>query len=550
LRLSSYFKTAFAADLKAGFITAVVALPLAIAFAIASGVEPVLGLYTAVITGILAALVGGSRYSITGPTAAMTIIVLSTLNRHGLEGLFLAGFLAGAIQVLLGLLKVGMVVKFIPLPVVSGFTAGIGSIIFFGQVPNMLGLTLPAREHIWQTISDVIEHSSSINLTAVIISLGTVALLLLLPKILSKVKLLSSVPASVVVLVGSVVLTIKFGLAIPLVGNIPSGLPKFGTFALNFDLLLAVLPAAFTIAMLGSIEALLCAVVCDGMTGTKHNSNRELVGQGISNMAVPFFGGIPCTAAIARSSVNVREGAKTRFAAVYHAIFLLLIFLYLGHIAKFIPKAFLAGILIIVSARMINFKELKTIARISQADLLVYITTFALTAATDLVFAVQIGMVLSVFLLFMRVVKLTDIYSMEDYHGDEGINISLNSNPGLRDNVSVFTIQGPFFFGAMSIFDGKVDQHSGSKAKMIILRMKYVPFIDSTGIERLKEFIEQRQKANSVVLLSSLTEPVEKKLKKDVELAQLFEEKRIFPHTQDAIRAAKKHLDLIASVSA
>jgi sulfate permease, SulP family len=271
-KVKKYFEESFLGDLKAGLITAVVALPLAIAFAIASGVEPVMGLYTAIIAGMLISTFGGSRYSVSGPTGAMTVIVLSTVNGHGVEGLLLAGFLAGIFQILFGIFRLGKVVKYIPLPVISGFTSGIGIIILIGQLSNVFGLVLPAREHVWETVYDVIAGIDMMNILALSMFAGTIILMLLLPKALSNIKYLKNVPASIITLVLSVILTYRFDLEIPIVGEIPSTIPQIHMLDINIGLMYAVLPAAFTIALLGTIESLLCAVVCDAMTNTKHNS--------------------------------------------------------------------------------------------------------------------------------------------------------------------------------------------------------------------------------------------------------------------------------------
>jgi len=540
--ISGYFKEAFLSDLKAGFITAIVALPLAIAFAIASGVEPVMGLYTAVVAGIIVSAAGGSKYSITGPTGAMTVIILSTLHSYGLEGLLLAGFIAGIFQILFGLFKLGKVVKYIPLPVISGFTSGIGAIILIGQIPNALGMTISAKEYAWETVVVIIENIRAANITALLICLGTILLLLYLPGILSKVKYLNSLPASIVALLLSVITIYYMKIDIPLVGSIPSGLPNIQMINMNPQLMLTVLPASLTIALLGTIEALLCAVVCDGMTNTKHDSNRELMGQGLGNLILPFFSGIPCTAAIARSAVNIREGAKTRMSGIIHALILFTILLFFGPIASFIPKAYLAGVLILVSLRMINITEFKTIMRISKMDTLVLLTTFLLTVITDLVFAVQMGMFLAIILLFIRLTNIIDIQTMENYDKSTGINATIFANPYLEKNVSVYTLNGPFFFGAMNVFESKINEHINISRPHIILRMRYVPFIDSTGLERLRSFINMTKKKNQKVYITSIQPEVMKRMKSDEDLMELMEKQHvhIFEHTQEALEYIKK----------
>ena len=540
-KITQYFRESFTSDLKAGFITAIVALPLAIAFAIASGVEPQMGLYTAIIAGMLVSATGGSKYSITGPTGAMTVIILSTIHSFGIEGLLLAGFLAGAFQILFGVLKLGKVVKYIPLPVISGFTSGIGAIILIGQIPNALGMVIPAKEHVWETLGAIVYNLDLLDSTAITICVATIILLLYLPGILAKIRL-SSLPASIVALILSVVLVFFYKIDIPIVGIIPAGLPQIQMLNFDLDLLMAVLPAALTIALLGTIESLLCAVVCDAMTNTKHNSNKELIGHGIANMVLPFFSGIPCTAAIARSAVNIREGAKTQMAGVIHALILLAILLFLGPVARFIPKAYLAGVLILVSLRMINIEEFKTIMRISKMDTAVLLTTFILTVLTDLVFAVQMGMFLSIILLFIRLTNTTDIQTMESYDRSKGINATIFANSYLEKNVSVYTINGPFFFGAMNVFEGKINEHMNISKPHIILRMRYVPFIDTTGIERLKSFISSSKRMHQQVYLTSIQPKVMEKIISDIELSELMEKQHvhIFDSTQEALSYVKK----------
>jgi len=535
-KILNYFKQSFTYDLKAGLITGVVALPLAIAFAIASGVNPVLGLYTAIIAGFLGSTLGGSKFSITGPTGAMTVIILSTVNKYGLEGLLLAGVLAGLIQITLGLIKLGKLVKFIPLPIISGFTAGIGAIIFIGQIPNFLGLVIPAQEHVWETLIEIAKNLSNINIYAFGISLLTLVILIFLPKQLSKTKYSKLVPPSMIALVLTTILAIYLHLNIPAVGEIPATLPSFKLMSINFDLIKEVLPAAFTIALLGAIESLLCAVVCDGMTNTKHKSNKELIGQGITNTIIPFFGGIPATAAIARSAVNIREGAKTKVAGVIHALFLLIIMLFLGGVAAQIPKAFLAGILMFVSFKMINIKEFKTIMRISKQETIVLFITFGLTIFTDLVFAVQVGMMLAVFLIFVRFSKLTEIHNLEEHDPKKELEKIYKGEENLKEIISIYTMNGPFFFGALNIFDNKLEEHIYIKKKYIILRTKHVPFIDASAIERLITFIKDRNKNGSKVYLTTLNQETKKTLFSNKEFLELITENNLFDTTEEAIQ--------------
>src|SRR3989344_669352 len=542
-----YFKNNFLYDLKAGFITAVVALPLALGFAIASGVPPVMGLYTAVIAGILASLFGGSTFSITGPTGAMVVLILSTVTKFGIEGLLLAGLLAGLFQIAFGLLRVGKVVKYLPMPLISGFTGGIGAIIFIGQIGNALGLKLAPQEHVWQTLYQIFIHLSETNFAAVGITLGTILILVFLPYFLARNKYTKNIPASFVALIVFTVLAVVLALNVPAVGTIPTGLPTVKVPGFSWELVKNVLPSAFTIALLGAIEALLCAVVCDGMTGTKHNSNRELISQGAVNVIMPFFGGMAATAAVARSGVNIREGAKTRYAGVIHGLFLLCTLLFLAPLAEKIPKAFLAGILIVVAVKMVNIQEFKTVFRLSWLDTAVLLVTFGLTVLTDLVFAVQVGLLLAILLLFINLTRIIEINHMEEYPKDTKINTLVKNNPLLKERVSVYTINGHFFFGAMNVFDHKIDEHLDVKKPIVVLRMKYVPFIDTSGVVRLVEFIRKREKHHGIVILTSVDEKVKKILLKDHEFQSLMkgEHKKqllMFENTLMALDYVEKNL--------
>ncbi len=302
----------------------------------------------------------------------------------------------------------------------------------------------------------------------------------------------------------------------------------------------AVLPAAFTIALLGAIEALLCAVVCDSMTGTKHHSDKELVAQGVVNTILPFFGGIPATAAIARSAVNIREGAKTRVAGIIHGLFILLTLLMFAPVAQYIPKAFLAGVLMFVSFRMINIHEFRTIMHISRSETLVLFLTFALTVLTDLVFAVQVGMAFAVFLVFIKLTNIINISTQEDYYPSGRINLLIDSYPYLKEKVAVYTIHGPFFFGAMNVFDRKITEHIDLKKQILIIRMKHVDFIDSTAIVRLNDILKERKKHGSEVFLSGLRPDVKTRLMNNEEFKELITKDHIFERTTHIFEYIKK----------
>ena len=537
-RIVAYVREELFPDLKAGLVTSVVALPLAIAFAIASGRPPILGVYTAIIAGVLTPIVGGSRFSITGPTGAMTVVILSTLNRYGLEGLLLAGLLAGGLQVLFGAIRLGRLVKFIPLPVVSGFTAGIGVLILVGQIPNLLGLELAPHEFILENLAQIAEHIDQANLYAIAIGVVSFSTLLAWPLISRQSVLLKSLPPSILLLIGLTALVGLLGIPTPIVGEIPSGLPQFQMLSIDLDIVRDVFPAAFTIALLGSVEALLCAVVCDGMSNTRHDSNRELIGQGIANLVLPFFSAIPSTAAIARSAINIREGARTRLAAIFHGLELLLILLFLGPVAGAIPKAFLAGVMVAVSLRMINVGEIKRILHVSPQEAGVLFVTLLLTVIVDLVVAIQIGMLLAILLLFVKLTKLLHFEGLEEHDINDEVNVLLERDYAhLRQKISVYTIHGPFFFGAMGVFEQKIAEHIDLMKPYILLRMRHVPMIDATGVEALKGFIAERHKRGHHVVLVNVQPAVQAALESDEEMHKLIQHERVFTSTKEALVA-------------
>lgn len=533
--MKEYFNKYFISDVKAGFITSVVALPLAIAFAIASGLDPIFGLYTAIIGGLLASSLAGSKFSITGPTGAMVVVILVVVKNYGLTGLLLAGFMAGLIQLALGLAGLGKAVSYIPLPVVSGFTAGIGAIIFIGQIANGLGLSIASHEFVGDTFRDIIGSIQELKISAILLTLFTIILLFFLPSILKKNKYLKNIPASIVPLIISIAIVFFFNPDMPIIGQIPKGLPQLHFFPITFELIKEIFPSAFTVALLGSIEALLCAVVCDAMTATKHDPNKELISQGVTNMIVPFFGGMPVTAAIARSAVNIREGAKTRTAGIIHGIFILFYMVFLGSLIALVPKAFLAGILMVVAIRMINIHEIKTIFSISRGESLIFLATLLLTIFTNLVFAVQAGMILVSFLLFYRLNTTTGVTNMSDKDPNSSwINKKVDEVPYLKNNVSIYTINGPFFFGALNIFEKKVVEHLDVDKPILLLRMRYVPFIDSSAIIRLRELIEKKLHEKKLVYFINVNQEVKKRLFSDPSLSRLLKKSMFFDDTKKA----------------
>ncbi|MDL2261256.1 SulP family inorganic anion transporter [Methanimicrococcus sp. OttesenSCG-928-J09] len=513
--VKNYFRNMLAFDVKAGFITAIVALPLSIGFAVASGVDASMGIYTAVVAGFLASLFGGSKFSITGPTGSMSIVVLAAMSQYGLEGLFLATVMAGLIQIALGIFQIGKIVKFIPLPLVSGFTAGLGLMIIVAQIPNALGIDIPAYDSNLEMLYLVLESIGSTNIVAVLMTLGTILVIRILPRLTKGKKHLASIPPTIIALIIAMVLLVVLNLEIPTVGAIPPKLPTFSLFNISLKLAIDVLPFAFMLVLLGTLESLLCAVVCDGMTATKHDSDRELIGQGIAKVVTPFFGGLPSTAAISRSTVNIREGAKTRAGGMFHSIFLLLIMLFLGWLGAYMPYAFVAGILFCVALPMVNLREFKIMLNYDRADAAIFGITFLLTVFADMILALEVGILMTMIKFMYDMTQSVQINTMEEYDStDSAENIRI-LNERFGDKLTVYTINGPFFFGAMNIFDQKVNVHLPTKRQVIIIRMRYVPYVDATATSRLNEFIERRNKENKYVIITGIRPVVKKHLLRD-----------------------------------
>ncbi|WP_318785264.1 SulP family inorganic anion transporter [Methanimicrococcus hacksteinii] len=537
---ADYFKNMFAFDLKAGFITAVVALPLSIGFAVASGVDPSMGIYTAAVAGFLASLFGGSKFSITGPTGSMAVVVLAAMGQYGLEGLFLATVLAGLIQILLGVLKLGKIIKFMPLPLMSGFTAGLGLMIIVAQIPNALGIDIPEYDSTPEMLLLVLESLGSINPIVILMTIGTILLIRLLPRLTKNKKYLSSVPPTIVALILAVIILFVLHLEIPTVGAIPPKLPTFSLFSISLGLALNVLPFALMLVLLGTLESLLCAVVCDGMTATKHDSDRELIGQGIAKVVTPFFGGLPSTAAISRSTVNIREGAKTRASGLLHAVFLLLIMLFFGGVGAYLPYAFVAGVLFTVALPMVNLREFKVMLNYDRGSAAIFGITFILTVFTDMLLALEVGILLTMIKFMYDMAQSVQINTMEEYDSTDSTEQIRMLHDKFGEKLAIYTINGPFFFGAMNVFDQKVDVHLPNKRRVIIIRMRYVPYVDTTAVSRLNEFIENRNKENKYVLITGIRPTVKKYLLRDEKFDKHVRNKEVylFDTTELAVKYA------------
>jgi SulP family sulfate permease len=509
--LKGYTRQQFTADLIAGIVVGIVALPLAIAFAIASGVPPERGLYTAIIAGFIISALGGSRVQIGGPTGAFVVIVYGIVQQHGLDGLWVATLMAGVILIVMGLARLGGAIKFIPYPVTLGFTSGIALIIFSGQVKDLLGLqmgSVPADfVGKWQVYA---QHAGAVNWTAVEVSLASLAIILLWPRLSRRI------PAPFVALVAMTALVQLFHLPVETIGDrfgeIHASLPRPSLPSTSWETMRGLVAPAFTIAMLAGIESLLSAVVSDGMIGSRHRSNMELVAQGIANLASPLFGGIPATGAIARTATNVKNGGRTPVAGMIHALTLLLITLFFGRWAGLIPMAVLAAILVVVSYHMSELGRFRGELRAPKSDVAVLLTTFTLTVLVDLTVAVEVGMVLAAFLFMKRMAEVTNIslVNREFLNGDEEEKWDPNatSRREIPAEVDVYEIDGPFFFGAAETFKDTVGSVA-KRPKVLIIRMRRVPAIDSTGLAALRDVVNRSRREGTLVILSDVhSQPV------------------------------------------
>ena len=539
--LKNYSKELFYKDLMAGIIVGIVALPLAIAFGIASGVTPEKGLFTAIIAGFIISFLGGSKVQIGGPTGAFIVIVYGIVQEFGVTGLAIATMIAGVMLIAMGLLKLGSVIKFIPFPVIVGFTSGIAVTIFSTQIKDLLGLQTGEMPGDFLSKWGVyFQTFTSINWWAAAVGIVSIGIIALSPKISKKIP--GSLIAIVVMTVIVYFLREKFGItAIETIGDrftIDPSLPKAAAPVINFEVIETLLPTAFTIAMLGAIESLLSATVADGVIGDKHNSNTELIAQGVANVVTPIFGGIPATGAIARTMTNINNGGRTPVAGIIHAVVLLLILLFLGDLTKHIPMACLAGVLVIVSYNMSEWRTFKALMKNPKSDVAVLIATFLLTVIFDLTIAIEIGLLLAVVLFLRRISETSgiSIFKSEIDEADYVEGTSDTEKLQLPKGVEVYEIEGPFFFGVANKFEETMKQ-IGDKPAIRIIRMRKVPFIDSTGTHNLENLIKMSQKDKTQILLSGVNENVRNVLI-NVGIEKLLGAENIYPNINEALDRA------------
>lgn len=517
--LKDYNRSKFSSDLMAGIIVGIVALPLAVAFGIASGVSPEKGLITAIIGGFIVSFLGGSSVQIGGPTGAFIVIVSGIISRYGIEGLAIATVMAGIILVLLGVFKLGTVIKFIPYPIIIGFTAGIALTIFSTQITDLLGLQITGSvpDNFFAKWGAYFRSLGTVNFWSLGISAASIIIIVLTPKLSRKIP--GSLAAIVIVTVVAFLLKRFCGAeGIETIGDrydISPTIPAPAGFKFDLNTIRSLIPPAVTIAMLGAIESLLSATVADGVTGDRHNSNTELIAQGAANIVVPFFGGIPVTGAIARTMTNINNGGRTPVAGIIHAVVLLLILLFLVPLTKYIPMACLAGILVVVSYNMSEWRTIRGMLKNPKADVAVLFTTLLLTVVFDLTIAIGVGLLLAVILFMKRIMENTNISLTRDRidmrsdaernHADDKVDVD--------KGVEVYEIDGPFFFGVANKFDD-VMHTLGDRPKVRILRMRKVPFIDSTGLHNLEILVRSSQKEGIAIILSGVNDGVRETLAK------------------------------------
>ncbi|MBR3531426.1 MAG: sulfate permease [Bacteroidaceae bacterium] len=544
--LKTYNREKLMADLMAGIIVGIVALPLAIAFGIASGVSPEKGIITAIVAGFAISAFGGSRVQIGGPTGAFIIIIYGIIQQYGLEGLAIATVLAGIFLILLGVFRLGTIIRYIPYPIVIGFTSGIALTIFTTQIKDLFGLTIDGA-----VPADFIskwgvyfENFSSIDLPTTIVGILSVAIIALTPMVSKKIP--GSLIAIIIMTIVGVILTNYFGIHVDTIGDrfqINPNVPEATVPALTWVSIKGLISPALTIAILGAIESLLSATVADGIIGHRHNSNQELIGQGIANILSPIFGGIPATGAIARTMTNINNGGKTPVAGIIHAIVLLLIYFFLMPLAAYIPMACLAGVLVMVSYNMSGWRTIRQMMKNPKSDISVLWLTFFLTVIFDLTIAIEVGIILACFLCMRRMAETTQVSvlteEIDPTENTEFANLSMD-HLHIPEGVEVYEIDGPYFFGVANKFEDIMNRMK-AKPQVRIIRMRKVPFVDSTGLHNLTNLIEQSHRNGITIILSGVNERVRAVLEKNG-FNGLVGVNNICDNITDALVVAKHHL--------
>ncbi|MFJ7663633.1 SulP family inorganic anion transporter [Lysinibacillus sp. NPDC097162] len=544
-RFEGYSVNLFKKDLLSGIIVGIVAIPLAMSFAIASGVKPEYGIYTACIAGILISLFGGSKYQIGGPTGAFVPILLGIVLSYGYENLLIAGLMAGVLLCLMGIFKLGSLIKFIPRPVTIGFTAGIAVIIFTGQIANFLGLTnITRHEYFIANMKELFVHIGTTNYYSIFIAIICLVIILVTPKVFPKV------PGALVgIVVSTLVASFFFSGQVATIatayGQIPNTLPAFSIPEITFERMQLLIGPAFVIAMLGGIESLLSAVVADGMTNSKHNSNRELVGQGIANIVTPLFGGIPATGAIARTATNIKTGAASPMSGIIHGVFVLVTLLLLAPFASHIPLASMAPVLMVVAWNMSERKHFAHIVKAKSGDSLVLMITFLLTVFASLTIAVEVGLGLAIVLFVKRMSeKLVVDKVLPDHTKNNGkVQPHVVNQKHDCPQISIYSIEGPLFFGAAQTFEQTLQRSMNDHPRVLILRMSKVPFMDSTGESYFSNIVQNFTTQGGIVLVTGVSKDLKGALLRNGLYDQIGED-NFYEHTGDAINRALKDLDM------
>jgi len=543
--LETYDRQQFSKDLLAGVVVGIVALPLAIAFAIASGVTPERGLWTAIVAGFIVSAIGGSRVQIAGPTGAFVVIVYGIVQEHGIDGLMVATLMAGILLVVFGVAKLGVVIKFIPHPVVTGFTSGIAVIIFTSQLKDFFGLGMgDVPADFLEKVAAYGHSFGSVTPAAVGVALLALAIIILWPRISTRL------PSPFVALIVTTAIVQWFDVPVETIGS------RFGEISASFALTVpkfdfqhigVLIGPAFTIALLGGIESLLSAVVADGMIGGRHRSNMELVAQGVANIASPFVGGIPATGAIARTATNVKNGGRTPIAGIVHALTLLVITLAAGKWAALIPMATLAAILVVVAYNMSEWRAFRAELRSPKSDVAVLVTTFLLTVLVDLTVAIEVGMVLAAFLFIKRMSEVTNVNAVTREVEDDNTEEVYSDPNSVRtrrvpEGVEIYEINGPFFFGAAELFKDTLARVA-RKPKILIIRMRHVLALDSTGMHALKDVVHRSRRDGTLVLLADVHMQPLVALTGSPVLSEIGED-NVFGNLDDALNRARRELGL------
>lgn len=530
--LRGYGRAALVSDIVAGLTVGIVALPLAMAFAISSGVAPESGIYTAIIAGIVVSALGGSRCQVAGPTGAFVVVVADIVTRFGMSGLLMCTMMAGAILILMGLTGLGAAVRYIPRAVTIGFTNGIAVLIASTQLKDFCGLAIEdVPGEFVDRMKALAAHARTAKPADMGVGGAALGIVLLWPRVTKKV------PGSIVALLATTVACALIGLNVATIGStfggLPSGLPAFELPEFRADLIVPLLPSALTVALLAAIESLLSAVVADNMAGDKHRPDAELVAQGLANLAAPVVGGIPATGAIARTATNIRSGGRTPVSGIVHGLTLLAVLLAAAPLARFIPLATLAAVLLVVAYNMGEWREIPSILRLTAADRLVWVATFALTVLADLTIAVQVGMVLAALLYIRRVTETTTVVPITDDHLRDGESHAL---PGkqIPGHVAVIRIHGPFLFGATGKLEGAIEHLDGTTS-VVILKLSHMTALDGTGLHALEMFAERMLKAGRTLLLCGAREQPCEIIRRS-RLSCLIGRENILPHIDAALQ--------------